>query len=64
MTTGTNGNGERVKLIRKIHRMTASFLSVALTSVDVSGMLRGWKKNYNGYLHPLSHEWTTSDYRQ
>ena len=64
LTTGTNGNGERVKLIRKIHRLTASFLSVALIIVAVSGILLGWKKNSNGYLHPVSHEGTTSDFRQ
>lgn len=65
VTTGENrngnGNGSRAKIIRKIHRFTASFLSVALLIVALSGILLGWKKNSNGYLHPVSYEGTTTD---
>ncbi len=56
-----NGNGNRTRVIRKIHRFTASFLSIALFIVAVSGILLGWKKNSNGYLHPVSYEGTTTD---
>jgi len=64
LTNGTKGNVERVKLIRRIHRLTASFLSVVLVIVAISGILLGWKKNSSGYLHPVSHEGTTADLRQ
>ncbi|MCU0457669.1 MAG: PepSY domain-containing protein [Bacteroidales bacterium] len=50
-----------MKTIRRIHRLTASFLSVALLLVAVSGILLGWKKNSNGYIHPDSYEGTTDD---
>lgn len=50
-----------MKTVRRIHRLTASFLSVALLIVAVSGILLGWKKNSNGYLHPVSYEGTTTD---
>lgn len=48
LTTGTKGNVGRAKLIRKIHRLTASFLSVVLVIVAVSGILLGWKKTVAG----------------
>jgi len=51
-----------MKTVRRIHRLTASFLSVALLIVAVSGILLGWKKNSNGYLHPDSHQGTTTDF--
>ncbi|MDM8004044.1 MAG: PepSY-associated TM helix domain-containing protein [Bacteroidota bacterium] len=63
-STRGNGNGNTVKVIRKIHRITASFLSVALLIVAVSGILLGWKKNSNGYLHPVSYTGTTTDLSQ
>lgn len=62
-TDGTARNGT-MKTVRRIHRLTASFLSVALFIVAVSGILLGWKKNSNGYLHPDSHKGTTSDLTQ
>jgi hypothetical protein len=64
LTNGTKGNVGRVKLIRRIHRLTASFLSVVLVIVAISGILLGWKKNSSGYLHPVSHEGTIADLRQ
>ena len=64
LATGRNGNGMKVRTIRKIHRLTASFLSVVLVIVAVSGLLLGWKKNSNGYLHPVSHTGTTTDLSQ
>jgi uncharacterized membrane protein len=63
-STRGNGNGNTVKVIRKIRRITASFLSVALLIVAVSGILLGWKKNSNGYLHPVSYTGTTTDLSQ
>ena len=62
--TEGNRNGNTVRVIRKIHRITASFLSVALLIVAVSGILLGWKKNSNGYLHPVSQTGTTTDLSQ
>jgi hypothetical protein len=59
--TGKKGNGAIVRTVRRIHRFTASFLSFALLLVAVSGILLGWKKNSNGYLHPDSYQGTTSD---
>lgn len=56
-----NGKGWTMKTVRRIHRLTASFLSVALLIVAVSGILLGWKKNSNGYLHPDSHQGTSTD---
>lgn len=50
-----------IRLVRRIHRLTASFLSVTLLIVAVTGILLGWKKNSNGYLHPDSHQGTTTD---
>ncbi|MGE5349052.1 MAG: PepSY-associated TM helix domain-containing protein [Actinomycetota bacterium] len=50
-----------MKTIRRIHRLTASFLSVALLLVAVTGIILGWKKNSYGYIHPDSHQGTTSD---
>lgn len=64
VSTGGKGNGNTTKMIRKIHRITASFLSVALFIVAVSGILLGWKKNSNGYLHPVSYTGTTTDLSQ
>ena len=58
------GNGEMIRTVRKIHRLTASFLSVALFLVAVSGIILGWKKNSFGYIHPDSYEGTTSDLSQ
>lgn len=63
-TAGRKGNGNTARVIRKIHRITASFLSVALLIVAVSGILLGWKKNSNGYLHPVSQTGTTTDLSQ
>ena len=63
-TTARNSNGSTARVIRKIHRITASFLSVALLIVAVSGILLGWKKNSNGYLHPVSQTGTTTDLSQ
>jgi hypothetical protein len=60
--TDKKGNGLTMKTVRRIHRLTASFLSVALIIVAVSGILLGWKKNSNGYLHPDSHQGTTTDF--
>lgn len=51
-----------MRTVRRIHRLTASFLSVALLIVAISGILLGWKKNSNGYLHPDSHQGTTTDF--
>jgi hypothetical protein len=48
LTNGTKGNVGRVKLIRRIHRLTASFLSVVLVIVAISGILLGWKKTAAG----------------
>lgn len=62
--TDKKGNGWTMKTVRRIHRLTASFLSVALIIVAVSGILLGWKKNSNGYLHPDSHRGTTADFTQ
>jgi hypothetical protein len=64
MEPGRNVNGSTVRSVRRIHRFTASFLSVALLIVAVSGILLGWKKNSNGYLHPVSHTGTTPDLAQ
>ena len=50
-----------IRTARRIHRLTASFLSVALLIVAVTGILLGWKKNSNGYLHPDSYQGTTTD---
>jgi hypothetical protein len=58
------GNGEMIRTVRKIHRLTASFLSVALFLVAVSGIILGWKKNSFGYIHPDSYQGTTSDLSQ
>jgi hypothetical protein len=55
-------NGLMMKNVRRIHRLTASFLSVALLIVAVSGILLGWKKNSNGYLHPDSHQGSSTDF--
>jgi len=63
-TTARNSNGSTARVIRKIHRITASFLSVALLIVAVSGILLGWKKNSNGYLHPVSQTGTTTHLSQ
>jgi len=60
--TDKKGNGLTMKTVRRIHRLTASFLSVALIIVAVSGILLGWKKNSNGYLHPDSYQGTTTDF--
>ena len=64
VSTVGKGNGNTLRMIRKIHRITASFLSVALLIVAVSGILLGWKKNSNGYLHPVSYTGTTTDLSQ
>ena len=61
MAAVRKGNGEMMKTIRRIHRLTASFLSVALLLVAVTGIILGWKKNSYGYIHPDSHQGTTSD---
>lgn len=58
----STGKAGTMKTMRRIHRLTASFLSVALLIVAVSGILLGWKKNSNGYLHPDSHQGTTTDF--
>lgn len=60
--TENKGKGWTIKTVRRIHRLTASFLSVALLIVAVSGILLGWKKNSNGYLHPDSRQGTTTDF--
>ncbi len=62
--TVKKGKQGAIKLVRRIHRFTASFLSVALLLVAVTGILLGWKKNSGGYLQPVSHAGTTSDMSQ
>ncbi|MEZ4997025.1 MAG: hypothetical protein R2758_06030 [Bacteroidales bacterium] len=53
-----------IRTVRKIHRLTASFLSVALFLVAVSGIILGWKKNSFWIYSPDSYEGTTSDLSQ
>lgn len=58
---GGKGQGGTMRTIRRIHRITASFLSIALLIVAVTGILLGWKKNSYGYLHPDSHSGISTD---
>ncbi len=62
--TGRKGNGDMMRTVRRIHRLTASFLSVALLLVAVTGIILGWKKNSYGYIHPDSYQGSTSDLSQ
>lgn len=55
-------NGRTMRTVRRIHRLTASFLSVALLIIAVTSILLGWKKNSNGYLHPESYQGSTADF--
>ncbi len=57
----TGGDLVRITTIRKIHRATAAFLALIFVTIAVTGLLLGWKKNSNGYIHPDSHAGITTD---
>lgn len=42
------------RIIRKIHRITALWLSIFFTVIAVTGILLGWKKNSGGFISPKS----------
>lgn len=50
-----------ISTVRKIHRATAAFLAIVFVTVAVTGLLLGWKKNSNGYIHPDSYQGVTND---
>jgi uncharacterized iron-regulated membrane protein len=52
-----------ISTVRKIHRAAAAFLAVVFITVAVTGLLLGWKKNSNGYIHPDSYRGSTTDLR-
>ena len=58
---GARGEKVRIGTIRKIHRAAAAFLAVVFVTVAVTGLLLGWKKNSNGYIHPDSYQGSTPD---
>lgn len=57
------GDFVSISTIRKIHRAAAAFLAVVFVTVAVTGLLLGWKKNSNGYIHPDSYQGSTPDLR-
>jgi len=54
-------NPVAIRNIRRLHRAAAGLLAFTLIVIATSGLLLGWKKNSNGYIHPDSYHGVTSD---
>ncbi|HUW93499.1 MAG TPA: hypothetical protein VMV74_10060, partial [Bacteroidales bacterium] len=63
MSRSDKSGGEffRITTVRKVHRAAAAFLTVIFVTIAITGLLLGWKKNSNGYIHPDSHAGVTTD---
>ncbi len=57
----TKQKAKRLRLFRKIHRLTGAFLFVFFFIVSISGLLLGWKKHSNGLILPKSYKGISTD---
>ncbi|MBN2237462.1 MAG: PepSY domain-containing protein [Bacteroidales bacterium] len=55
---------KQLRIYRKIHRFSASFLFLFFLFIAISGILLGWKKNSNGILLAETQIGTSTDLKQ
>jgi uncharacterized iron-regulated membrane protein len=51
-----------LRIIRKIHRVTAVFLFLVFIVLSITGIFLGWKKHSGGIIQAETHQGTSADF--